>query len=94
MTAWLLAGPAAGAEGISARERISLDADWRFLKEPSPAPDGNLLSYAQVKPWLLATGVELAQGAAAAAQVRPAGNPGGGRWPMPKTALTTASGGC
>jgi len=79
LTTWLLAGPAAaGAEGLSARERISLDADWRFFKEPSPAPDGDLLSYAQVKPWVLATGMELAQGAAAAAKVRPAGNPGGG----------------
>jgi beta-galactosidase len=79
MAAWLFAGPAAaGAEASSARERITLDADWRFFKEPSPAPDAGVLGYALVKPWLLATGVELAQGAAAAAKVRPAGNPGGG----------------
>jgi len=68
---------AATAAGVSVRERLSLDSDWRFLKE-EPATDKDLLSYTNVKPWVLATGVEFARGADAAAKVRPAGNPGGG----------------
>ena len=75
--ALLLTGSPAAAEGVSVRERLSLDADWRFLKE-DPASDSDLLSYANVKPWVLATGTEFAQGAEAAAKVRPPGNPGGG----------------
>ena len=59
------------------RERVSLDADWRFLKE-EPVTDDDLLSYANVKTWMMATGTEFSQGAAAAAQMRPAGNPGDG----------------
>jgi beta-galactosidase len=77
-TTLLLSGSTSGfAEDVSVRERISLDTDWRFLKE-DPAPDGDLLSYSNVKPWMLATGTEFTQGAAAAAKVRPPGNPGGG----------------
>ncbi len=68
----------AAAEGLSVRERLSLDADWRFQKEdPATATDIDLLNYTNVQPWVMATGVEFARGAAAAALVRPTGNPGG-----------------
>jgi beta-galactosidase len=78
VSAWLpLGSTTCSAEGISVRERISLDTDWRFLKE-DPASDRDLLSYTNVKPWVLATGLELTKGADAAAKARPAGNPGGG----------------
>jgi len=78
-TACLLAAPVAlSAADLSVRERISLDADWRFQKEdPATATDLDTLKYSNVAPWELATGVELTQGSAAAAQVRPAGNPAG-----------------
>ena len=78
MVALLITGSrAAFAQDLLVRERTSLDSDWRFLRE-DPATDGDLLSYDKVKPWVLATGTEFSKGAAAAAQVRPEGNPGGG----------------
>jgi len=81
----LLAGSAtAQTEDLSVRERISLDADWRFLRE-DPVTDSNLLNYASVKPWVMATGVEFAKGAVEAARVRPAGNPGGGSIALAET---------
>ena len=74
----LAAASPVSAEGLSVRERLSLDADWRFQKEdPDTTTDTDLLAYTNVQPWVIATGVELAKGAAAAALVRPAGNPGG-----------------
>jgi len=78
LTALLLAGAGpAAAEGISPRERISFDSDWRFLKEERPATDGDLLNYTNVKLWDLATAAALVRGEAAATAARPAGNPGG-----------------
>jgi len=79
VTSLLLAGPSpASAEDLSVRERLSLDADWRFQKEdPATATDTDLLAYTNVQPWVTATGVEFAKGAAAAAQIRPSGSPGG-----------------
>ncbi|HET7626271.1 MAG TPA: beta-galactosidase GalB [Verrucomicrobiae bacterium] len=56
------------------RERISLDADWRFIKG-DPAGTGDELSYAKIKPWVIATGAELTTNSHPA--VRPEGNPGG-----------------
>ena len=76
-TLWLASATTAHAQDLSVRERVSLDSDWRFFREDAGA-DSDLLSYDAVKPWVLATGVEFAQGAAAAAKVRPEGNPGGG----------------
>ena len=58
------------------RERIALNAGWRFAKA-DPAGTGDHLSYANTKPWILPTGAELNQDAALAAPKRPAGNPGG-----------------
>ena len=55
------------------RERVSLNADWRFTKG-DPAGTGESLSYADIKPWIVATGDEFAKDAPPAA--RPEGNPG------------------
>jgi beta-galactosidase len=78
LAALLFAGSLhAFAQNLSVRERVSLDADWRFSKE-APGNDSDMLDYQTVKPWMLATGTEFSQGPAAAAKVRPAGNPGGG----------------
>ena len=63
LTSLLLAGVSPlSAEGLSVRERLSLDADWRFQKEdPATATDTDLLAYSNVQPWVLATGVEFAK---------------------------------
>ncbi|HZT23657.1 MAG TPA: beta-galactosidase GalB [Verrucomicrobiae bacterium] len=72
-----LLGTAGVAAGTSPRERISLDAQWRFIKGD---PDGisNQLAYANIKPWVEATGKEFTTNAALQAITRPPGNPGGG----------------
>ncbi len=75
-SAWLAGSAAASAEGISVRERLSLNADWRFQKQTS-ANSEDQLGYTNIQPWVMATGVELTKGPAEAAKVRPAGNPGG-----------------
>ncbi len=57
------------------RERLSLDASWRFTKgDPAGATDA--LSYAKAKDWILPTGLELAN-PAAPHPARPEGNLGG-----------------
>ena len=56
------------------RERISLNAGWRFTRS-DPAGVGEQLGYPNLKDWLLPAGAELVNGAAVKA--RPAGNPGG-----------------
>jgi beta-galactosidase len=56
------------------RERISFNADWRFAKD-DPAGTGDALAFSKIEPWLLPTGGELLN-AAAAKPVRPEGNPG------------------
>lgn len=57
------------------RERVPFNANWRFQKE-DPADAQGKLAYEQVKNWVLATGVALTSGPAAAATVRPQGDPG------------------
>jgi beta-galactosidase len=56
------------------RERISLNADWRFMKG-DPAGIGDTLSYPQIKPWLAPTAADFLN-AAAPKPARPAGNLG------------------
>src|SRR6185503_13632471 len=56
-----------------ARERLSLNADWRFQKNDPPGAEGQL-AYEKVKPWVVATGNKFANGAQKPA--RPAGNLG------------------
>jgi len=58
----------------SARERISLNADWRFAKD-DPAGTGDQLAYPKIKEWVLATGVDLLS-VTAPKPVKPEGNPG------------------
>jgi beta-galactosidase len=56
------------------RERISFNADWRFIRH-DPAGAGDALDYQKIKPWVLATSTELiADGIAK--PVRPEGDPG------------------
>ncbi|MDE3067143.1 MAG: DUF4982 domain-containing protein [Verrucomicrobiota bacterium] len=67
----LLVTQTASAESLP-RERISFDDHWRFMKN-DPAGVGDELSYAHLKPWILASGTEFA---AKPVKARPAGNPG------------------
>jgi len=60
----------------SPRERISLNAGWRFTRN-DPAGVGEQLRYANIKDWVLLTAAELTKGGALVAKARPAGNPGG-----------------
>jgi beta-galactosidase len=59
------------------RERLSLDAGWRFT-QGDPADAAGKLDYNKIKDWVAATGTEFTTNAALAAKERPAGNPGGG----------------
>ena len=76
--ALLTAAPTSGANAAPSpdtlRERISLNRDWRFMKGDPPEA-GEALSYANLKPWLVAGGAEFAGGEAT--PDRPPGNPGG-----------------
>lgn len=59
-----------------ARERISLNADWRFQKDDPPDSKVDL-SYRDIKQWIMATGNEFLKAAAATTQPsRPEGNLG------------------
>lgn len=68
--------PSATRAASLPRERISLDADWRFQKGDPAGAEGQL-AYEKIKPWVNATGNEFVAGADAGASVRPAGNLGG-----------------
>ena len=74
----LAPGSAAGAEE-SPRERLSLNADWRFQKD-DPADARGRLEYAKIKDRVTATGREFEKpaglGAGAAAPRPPEGDPG------------------
>jgi beta-galactosidase len=56
-----------------ARERLSLNADWRFQKSDPSGTEGQL-AYEKIKPWVIATGNEFLQQAPKPA--RPEGNLG------------------
>jgi beta-galactosidase len=58
----------------SPRERLSLDADWRFIKGDAPEAGTNL-DYAVIRDWILPTGNPFTTNAPAA---RPEGEPAGG----------------
>jgi beta-galactosidase len=62
------------AQSVSARERLSLDADWKFTKDDPTNFSGNL-KYSEIKDWVNATGNEFKKNAEPVA--KPAGNPGG-----------------
>ncbi len=63
--------PATAAD--APRERVSLDAGWRFCKGDSPDAGTNL-GYAALRPWLLPTGNAFSTNAPA---IRPDGEPAG-----------------
>jgi beta-galactosidase len=65
------AGPA------SSRERISLDAGWRFAKD-DPADAAGKLAYTNIQDWVEATGAEFTTNAVLIAKKKPGGNPGSG----------------
>ena len=67
--------PAPGAGPAPMRERLSLNADWRFIKGDS-AEAGDALSYQQLKPWLVGATPEFAGDLQPLG--RPPGNPGAG----------------
>jgi beta-galactosidase len=61
---------------LSAREIVPFDDAWRFHKGAAP-DEGESLDYQKIKPWVLATGVELIADGIARPE-RPPGNPGEG----------------
>src|SRR5262249_33792028 len=58
-------------------ERMSLNNDWRFIKQDSPDVATNQLSYSAIRNWLLPTGNEFSTNAPVA---RPDGEPGGANY--------------
>jgi len=53
------------------REKLPFDADWYFYKE-DPSSTDSALSYANIKPWVMATGSEFVKGGQT--NSRPSGN--------------------
>lgn len=66
--------PLARAQSAS-RERISINADWKFTKG-DPDGVGDTLSYGTIKNWMMASGESLVRDADAARHARPEGNLG------------------
>src|SRR5437870_10928865 len=60
---------------VPLRERISLNADWRFQKGDPPGTEGRL-TYEKIKDWATATGNEFVLSSGAKKLDRPAGNLG------------------
>ncbi|MGH7969727.1 MAG: sugar-binding domain-containing protein, partial [Limisphaerales bacterium] len=65
---------AKAADFSSPRERLSFNADWKFIKG-DPAGSTTKLDYQTLKPWLLPMGAELSRNTRS--PERPQGNPGG-----------------
>jgi hypothetical protein len=53
--------PSSAAAQRLARERLSLNADWRFQKGDPSGAEGQL-TYERAKPWVIATGNEFVSG--------------------------------
>jgi len=71
----LLLTSASWAAQTPVRERASFNADWRFAKgDPCDAGDG--LSYANIRAWVLASGVSFTKDPNLARRKRPQGNLG------------------
>ncbi|MGB8368855.1 MAG: beta-galactosidase GalB [Limisphaerales bacterium] len=73
----LIGSTAFAAGPASPRERISLDAGWRFAKD-DPAEAAGQLACTKIQDWVEATGTEFTTNADLAAKKKPEGNPGGG----------------
>jgi beta-galactosidase len=61
-------------DGNSSRERISLDAAWRFTKD-DPVGVGGKLNYTNIEDWILPSGVELTKDRTLAGNRPSLGNP-------------------
>jgi beta-galactosidase len=72
----LIGSTAFAAGPASPRERISLDAGWRFAKD-DPADAAGQLAYTNIQDWVEVTGAEFTTNANLIAKKRPEGNPGG-----------------
>jgi len=70
---FLILAPAAFAQRAPVRERLSMNADWRFKRDDPPGSEG-VLSYERIKDWVTATGNEFT--GSKSKRVRPAGNLG------------------
>ena len=70
---FLILAPAAFAQSAPVRERLSMNADWRFRKDDPPGSEG-VLSYERIKDWITATGNEFVR--SNSKRVRPTGNLG------------------
>jgi len=71
---WALAAQAAAWAAEAPRERVSIDAGWRFAKG-DPDGTGDRLAYAKMKAWLLPSGNDF-MAATFARATRPEGDPG------------------
>ena len=71
----LVLAPAAFGQSKPTRERLSINAAWRFQKDDPPGTAG-LLSYEKIKPWVIATGSDFIISAGAFHSLRPEGNLG------------------
>ncbi len=71
----LMLTSASWAAQTPVRERVSFNADWRFAKDD---PDGavGILSYSNIRDWVLVTGVSFTKDPNFANKKRPAGNLG------------------
>jgi beta-galactosidase len=65
------------AETVSPRERLSLDAGWRF-SPGDPDDAAGKLAYTNIQDWVEATGAEFTTNTVLAAKKKPEENPGGG----------------
>src|SRR6266446_4169509 len=70
----LMLAPVAFGQSAPVRDRLSINAAWRFHKDDPPGSEG-VLGYERVKEWVTATGNEFA-GANEAKRARPGGNLG------------------
>jgi beta-galactosidase len=68
-------GPSAAAADTPPRQKLSLDADWRFIKG-DPADANGSLAYTEIKPWILPNGNAFLV-STTVKPVRPDGNLGG-----------------
>ncbi|HYG21419.1 MAG TPA: beta-galactosidase GalB [Verrucomicrobiae bacterium] len=72
VTVWISLFTCLAADDAPLREKLLFNSNWRFI-QGDPEGAGTNLSYAAIRPWMMATGGELSTNAAA---VRPEGNPG------------------
>jgi beta-galactosidase len=70
---FLILAPAVFAQRAPVRERLSMNADWRFKKD-DPLESQGVLNYEKIKEWVTATGNEFV--GSKSKRVRPAGNLG------------------